>query len=111
MSSARCHELAQSVRHAEVALHAHILAEPPPPPPPAPPKNPISKYGNNYNIHIMIFILSRKIIEIVNQLIRDSRCDCHTKRSNNCLGFRYFSYKIKHGIKFRHPTRKIESSG
>ena len=45
MSAARCSELAQSVRQAEVALHAHILAEPPPPPPPAPPKNPISKYG------------------------------------------------------------------
>ncbi|XP_073961538.1 dynein regulatory complex protein 1 isoform X2 [Choristoneura fumiferana] len=44
MSAARCLELSKDLRRAEVALHAHILAEPPPPPPPPPPKSPLSKY-------------------------------------------------------------------
>ncbi|CAH0725742.1 unnamed protein product, partial [Brenthis ino] len=45
MSAARCAELSRRVRHAEVALHAHLLAEPPPPPPPPPPPtSPLSKY-------------------------------------------------------------------
>lgn len=45
MSAARCLELSKDLRRAEVALHAHILSEPPPPPPPPPPKSPLSKYG------------------------------------------------------------------
>ncbi|XP_063537087.1 dynein regulatory complex protein 1 [Cydia strobilella] len=44
MSVARCTELAKQLRLAEVALHAHILSEPPPPPPPPLPKNPLWKY-------------------------------------------------------------------
>ncbi|XP_061718867.1 dynein regulatory complex protein 1 [Cydia pomonella] len=44
MSVARCAELAKQLRLAEVALHAHILSEPPPPPPPPLPKNPLWKY-------------------------------------------------------------------
>ena len=47
MSSARCLELCKELRHGEVALHAHILAEPPPPPPGKPPMSPLAKYGNN----------------------------------------------------------------
>ncbi|CAH4029957.1 unnamed protein product [Pieris brassicae] len=41
MSSAQCGTLSRQLRAAEVALHAHILAEPPPPPPPPPPKSPL----------------------------------------------------------------------
>ncbi|XP_045774505.1 dynein regulatory complex protein 1 isoform X1 [Maniola jurtina] len=44
MSAARCGELVRSVRAAEVALHAHVLAEPPPLAPPPPPKSPLAKY-------------------------------------------------------------------
>ncbi|XP_053610676.1 dynein regulatory complex protein 1 [Plodia interpunctella] len=44
MSSAKCAQLSRDLRQAEVALHAHILSEPPPPPPPAPPKSPLAKY-------------------------------------------------------------------
>ncbi|XP_047992408.1 dynein regulatory complex protein 1 [Leguminivora glycinivorella] len=44
MSVARCTELAKQLRLAEVALHAHILSEPPPPPPPPLPKNPLWRY-------------------------------------------------------------------
>ncbi|XP_072944853.1 dynein regulatory complex protein 1-like [Epargyreus clarus] len=44
MSVARCMGLARQLRQAEVALHAHILAEPPPQPPPPPPKSPLTKY-------------------------------------------------------------------
>ncbi|XP_063625986.1 dynein regulatory complex protein 1 isoform X2 [Cydia splendana] len=44
MSMARCTELAKQLRLVEVALHAHILSEPPPPPPPPLPKNPLWKY-------------------------------------------------------------------
>ncbi|CAH0694618.1 unnamed protein product [Spodoptera exigua] len=43
MSTARCMELSKQLRHGEVALHAHILAEPPPPPPQKPPKSPLNK--------------------------------------------------------------------
>ncbi|XP_049871921.1 dynein regulatory complex protein 1-like [Pectinophora gossypiella] len=43
MSRERCSELLKELRHAEVALHAHVLAEPPPPPPPKPPKSPLNK--------------------------------------------------------------------
>ncbi|XP_039756314.1 dynein regulatory complex protein 1 [Pararge aegeria] len=44
MSAARCGALMRRVRVAEVALHAHILAEPPPQAPPPPPKSPLAKY-------------------------------------------------------------------
>ncbi|XP_050682210.1 dynein regulatory complex protein 1 isoform X2 [Leptidea sinapis] len=43
MSAVECSNLAKELRQAEVALHAHILAEPPPPPPPPPPKSPFHK--------------------------------------------------------------------
>ncbi|XP_028168765.1 dynein regulatory complex protein 1 [Ostrinia furnacalis] len=46
MSAARCAQLMRELRQAEVALHAHILSEPPPPPPPPPPKSPLSKLEN-----------------------------------------------------------------
>ncbi|KAL0871228.1 hypothetical protein ABMA27_004989 [Loxostege sticticalis] len=46
MSAARCAQLMRDLRAAEVALHAHILAEPPPPPPPPPPKSPLAKLEN-----------------------------------------------------------------
>lgn len=45
MSESQCVQLSRDIRNAEVALHAHILAEPPPPPPPRFPKSPLSKYG------------------------------------------------------------------
>lgn len=47
MAAARCTELSRELRHGEVAIHAHILAEPPPPPPPQPPANPLHKYGQS----------------------------------------------------------------
>lgn len=50
MSSARCLELSKELRHGEVALHAHILAEPPPPAPHRPPRSPLATYGNNRDI-------------------------------------------------------------
>ncbi|CAG4952000.1 unnamed protein product [Colias eurytheme] len=43
MNAAQCLELSKQLRQAEVALHAHILAEPPPPPPPPPPKSPLAR--------------------------------------------------------------------
>lgn len=46
MSVARCMNLSRQLRQVEVALHAHILSEPPPQPPPPPPKSPLTKYGN-----------------------------------------------------------------
>lgn len=45
MSTARCIELSRKLRQGEIALHAHILSEPPPPPPPKAPKNPLNKKG------------------------------------------------------------------
>lgn len=48
MCASRCSDLARELRQAEVAIHAHILAEPPPPPPPPPPKSPLKvKKGTN----------------------------------------------------------------
>ncbi|KAJ8712340.1 hypothetical protein PYW07_005182 [Mythimna separata] len=44
MSSARCLELSKDLRQGEIALHAHILAEPPPPAPHKPPKSPLAAY-------------------------------------------------------------------
>nr|XP_026495568.1 dynein regulatory complex protein 1 [Vanessa tameamea] len=44
MSVSRCNALCGRVRRAETALHAHVLAEPPPKPPPPPPKSPLSKF-------------------------------------------------------------------
>ncbi|XP_052743485.1 dynein regulatory complex protein 1 [Bicyclus anynana] len=44
MSAARCGALLRRVRAAEVALHAHVLAEPPPQAPPPPPKSPLAKH-------------------------------------------------------------------
>ncbi|XP_075980358.1 dynein regulatory complex protein 1-like [Anticarsia gemmatalis] len=44
MSAASCLELSKQLRQGEVALHAHILAEPPPLPPAPPPKSPLHKY-------------------------------------------------------------------
>ncbi|XP_013199434.2 dynein regulatory complex protein 1 [Amyelois transitella] len=44
MSAAKCAQMSKELRQAEVALHAHILSEPPPPPPPPPPKSPLTKY-------------------------------------------------------------------
>ncbi|XP_050347697.1 dynein regulatory complex protein 1 homolog [Nymphalis io] len=44
MSVSRCNALCVRVRRAETALHAHVLAEPPPRPPPPPPKSPLTKY-------------------------------------------------------------------
>ncbi|CAG9111872.1 unnamed protein product [Plutella xylostella] len=41
MSAARCSALARRLRQAEVAIHAHVLAEPAPPPPPPPPVSPL----------------------------------------------------------------------
>lgn len=46
MNSHRCAQLARELRAAEVAMHAHILAEAAPPPPPPPPKSPLTKRGN-----------------------------------------------------------------
>uniref|UniRef100_A0A2H1V4W7 SFRICE_000310 n=1 Tax=Spodoptera frugiperda TaxID=7108 RepID=A0A2H1V4W7_SPOFR len=43
MCASKCLELSKQLRHGEVALHAHILAEPPPPPPQKPPKSPLNK--------------------------------------------------------------------
>lgn len=45
MSAAKCGQLTQEIRKGEVALHAHILAEPPPSAPAPPSKNPLAKYG------------------------------------------------------------------
>lgn len=56
MAAAQSLELARDLRHGEVALHAHILSEPPPPPPPPPPKSPLSKYGKS-----SILILTKSI--------------------------------------------------
>lgn len=46
MATARCIELSKLLRQGEVALHAHILSEPPPPAPMKPPKCPLTKHGN-----------------------------------------------------------------
>ncbi|CAK1555615.1 unnamed protein product [Leptosia nina] len=43
MSAAHCMSLSRELRAAEVALHAHILSEPPPPPPPPAPKSPLKE--------------------------------------------------------------------
>ncbi|XP_022822853.1 dynein regulatory complex protein 1 isoform X2 [Spodoptera litura] len=43
MCASRCMDLSKQLRHGEIALHAHILAEPPPPPPQKPPKSPLNK--------------------------------------------------------------------
>lgn len=44
MATHRCSELSKELRQGEVALHAQVLAGPPPPPPPPLPKSPLSKY-------------------------------------------------------------------
>ncbi|CAG4942479.1 unnamed protein product [Parnassius apollo] len=44
MSEAQCAQLFSDIRNTEVAMHAHILAEPPPPTQPKPSKSPLSKY-------------------------------------------------------------------
>ncbi|CAH0589032.1 unnamed protein product [Chrysodeixis includens] len=49
MSTAKCIDLSRKLRQGEIALHAHILSEPPPPPPPKAPKNPLNKKEDDKN--------------------------------------------------------------
>ncbi|XP_059052716.1 dynein regulatory complex protein 1 [Achroia grisella] len=44
MAAARCSQLLRELSQAEVALHAHVLSEPPPQAPAPPPKSPLAKY-------------------------------------------------------------------
>lgn len=47
MSALKCSELSRELRHAEVAMHAHVLAEPPPPRSAQIPKSPLqTQLGN-----------------------------------------------------------------
>ncbi|CAH2092948.1 unnamed protein product [Euphydryas editha] len=65
MSAARCGALARRVRAAEVALHAHVLAEPPPPAPPTPPKSPLAKYATQDQLNTDISALNPKDCKMI----------------------------------------------
>ncbi|CAH2043696.1 unnamed protein product, partial [Iphiclides podalirius] len=61
MSESQCVLLSRDIRNAEVALHAHILAEPPPPPPPRFPKSPLSKYGERSATKVRSSVIARSV--------------------------------------------------
>ncbi|KAM3965868.1 LOW QUALITY PROTEIN: dynein regulatory complex protein 1 [Aphomia sociella] len=73
MSAARCSQLIQELRQAEVALHAHILSEPPPQPLSPPPKSPLSKYENDDTGKSVQTIIAKDSVDSKNQVAQEAK--------------------------------------
>ncbi|XP_052756907.1 dynein regulatory complex protein 1 isoform X2 [Galleria mellonella] len=74
MSAARCSQLLRELRQAEVALHAHVLSEPPPQPSAPPPKSPLSKYEHeDLDKNVQSSIMPKEPVDPNNKIAQEEK--------------------------------------